>query len=179
MNESPNAPLPADSGVSDHKNEAINQVRFAVLTVSDTRTLETDKSGRTICDLLEAAGHTLHERRIVKDDVAPIRTAINELSDLDKLDAIIATGGTGIAARDVTPEAIQPLLDGDIPGFGELFRMLSYDEIGPACILSRSFAGRIKNKLVVCLPGSTNAIKLAVNKILLPEITHLVHHLCN
>ena len=170
---------PKDSGVSDHKSAAREQIRFSVITVSDTRTLETDKSGRVITELLEASGHSLVDRRVVKDEIAEIREAVASLAELGNLDAILTTGGTGIAARDKTPESVLPLLDGEIPGFGELFRMLSYEEIGPACILSRAFAGRIKSKLVVCLPGSTNAIKLAVNKILIPEITHLVHHLAN
>lgn len=184
MNESHNtsAPedsTPRDSGVADHKSDAKKQIHVAVLTVSDTRTLDTDKSGRIIAELFEAAGHQLVSRKIVKDEVEQIREAVTSWTEDQEVDAIITTGGTGIAARDKTPEAVLPLLDGEIPGFGELFRMLSYEEIGPACILSRAFAGRIKNKMIACLPGSTNAIKLAVNKILLPEITHLVHHVRN
>lgn len=168
---------PRESGLQSHKAAAPKQVNFAVLTMSDTRTLETDKSGKFVVNSMVAAGHNLLQHTVIPDDTPVISNTVRELAKLSEIDAILTTGGTGITSRDKTPEAIEPMLDGKIPGFGELFRMLSYEEIGPACILSRAFAGRVGNVLIFCLPGSTNAIKLAMNKILLPELPHLVHHL--
>lgn len=159
-----------------HQRAAPQVVRFCVLTISDTRTLDTDSSGQLIASKLQAAGHAQVERAIVRDEPAEIREAVERLCRLQGVDAIIATGGTGLSPRDRTPEAIEPLFEVLIPGFGELFRMLSYAEIGAASMLSRAVAGRIGSVLVFCLPGSSHAVDLAMEKLLVPELPHLVHH---
>ena len=164
-------------GVSLHRRAAPQALQIAVITVSDTRTLENDTSGQWVVDAFSTAGHSIVERLIVPDELPLIREAVQTRTTASaKLDAIILTGGTGISPRDTTPEAIEPLLDLMLPGFGELFRMLSFAEIGAASMLSRAFAGRIGGVLVFCLPGSTAAVRLAVDKLLLPELPHLVHH---
>jgi molybdenum cofactor biosynthesis protein B len=160
--------------VEAHRKAAVGVVRVAVITISDTRTLETDTSGTLLVDAFAGAGYEVIERLIVPDEVSDIRGAVTRL--VGTVDAIITTGGTGIAPRDRTPEAIESLIEVPLPGFGELFRMLSYHEIGAASMLSRAFAGRIGTTLVFCLPGSNNAIRLAVDKLLLCELKHLVHH---
>lgn len=164
------------TSTAQHRSQARNRLVFAVLTISDTRTLETDSSGQLIVERMEAAGHLLLERRIVPDEPIEICSAVGQLCAASKLDVILATGGTGISPRDRTPEAVEPLLDAHLPGFGEMFRVLSYQEIGPATMLSRAFAGRIGSVLIFCLPGSSNAVKLAMDKLLVPELPHLVHH---
>jgi molybdenum cofactor biosynthesis protein B len=161
---------------TEHRELAPEKLRYAVVTISDTRTLETDKSGLLLHQTMGAAGHELASRTIVKDEVDQIRQRVIELGNDPNLDAILLTGGTGLSPRDRTPEAVEPLLDADIPGFGELFRMLSYQEIGAASMLSRAMAGRRGRMLIFCLPGSTNAVRLAVEKLLVPELPHLVHH---
>ncbi len=162
--------------VEAHRKAATGVVRVAVITISDTRTLETDTSGKMLVDSFAGAGYEIIERVIVPDEVPDIRGAVTRLIQGGKVDAIITTGGTGIAPRDRTPEAIENLIEVPLPGFGELFRMLSYQEIGAASMLSRAFAGRVGPTLVFCLPGSNNAIRLAVDKLLLCELKHLVHH---
>jgi molybdopterin adenylyltransferase len=142
----------------------------AVLTVSDTRTLETDTSGALAEAELRRSGHDVTERRIVTDDVAAIRAALEHSIAAPDVDAVIVTGGTGITARDVTPDALAPLVTKAIPGFGELFRMLSYAEIGAATIQSRAEAALCSGTLVFALPGSTNAVRLALEKIILPQL---------
>lgn len=162
--------------VEAHRNAAKGIVRVAVITISDTRTIETDTSGKMLIDAFAGAGYDVIERTIVPDEVQDIRGAVTRLVHSGSVDAIVTTGGTGIAPRDRTPEAIESLIDVPLPGFGELFRMLSYHEIGAASMLSRAFAGRVGTTLVFCLPGSNNAIRLAVDKLLLGELKHLVHH---
>ncbi len=159
----------------EHRSAAPQSLRFSVVTLSDTRTLADDRSGQLLVDRLSAAGHKLIDRRIVRDELSEIRSVVSELCNTH-IDVLLLTGGTGIAPRDQTPEAVEPLLDVTLPGFGELFRMLSYAEIGPAAMLSRALAGRIGQVLVFCLPGSTNAVKLAAEKLLIPELPHLVFH---
>ncbi len=144
-------------------------LRFAVLTVSDSRTEATDTSGALIVERLTAAGHGLVGRRIVHDDVASIREIVASFIAAGA-DVVLATGGTGLTARDVTPEALEPLLTKPIPGFGELFRSLSYAEIGAATIQSRAFAGVLGPALVFGLPGSTGAVRLALEKILIEQL---------
>ena len=170
-----NSPTSSPS-VDAHRNAAKGVVRVAVITISDTRTLETDTSGKMLVDAFAGAGYEVAERLIVPDEVRDIRGAVTRLIRAGDVDAIITTGGTGIAPRDRTPEAIEGLIEVPLPGFGELFRMLSYQEIGAAAMLSRAFAGRVGTTLVFCLPGSNNAIRLAVDKLLLGELKHLVHH---
>ena len=138
--------------------------------MSDTRTLETDKSGGFIVEAVLAAGHVLAERHIVADDLAVLQTIFADLVEDEGVDVVLATGGTGVTQRDVTPEAMTPLVTKWIPGFGELFRHLSYAEIGAATIQSRAEAALCKGTLVFVLPGSTGAVKLALEKIILPQL---------
>jgi len=152
-------------------------VTCAVITVSDTRSPETDKSGQLIKQLLIDAGHRVAEYTILKDEPTQIRTQLEVLGNSSDIDAVIFNGGTGIAPRDTTYDAIETLLEKTLPGFGELFRFLSYQEIGSRAIASRAIAGVYQNKLVFSLPGSTNAVRLAVQQLILPELAHLVSQL--
>ena len=145
-------------------------LQIAIITVSDTRTLETDKSGGLLVDTLLAAGHRIALRKIVKDDLDAIRSALSFAIDSPAIEVVITTGGTGITQRDVTPEAFAPLVTKAIPGFGELFRWLSYADIGASTIQSRAEAGLCGTTLVFMLPGSTGAVRLALDKILLPQL---------
>ena len=145
-------------------------LRIAVLTVSDTRTLDTDKSGGLIEQSVTAAGHVLAARQIVPDELTLLQSALAALVADQTVDVVIATGGTGITKRDVTPEALTPLVTKWIPGFGELFRYLSYADIGAATIQSRAEAALCGGTLVFALPGSTGAVKLALEKIILPQL---------
>jgi molybdenum cofactor biosynthesis protein B len=146
-----------------------------VLTVSDTRTQSTNTSGNAIVALLEEGGHTVVGRQIVKDDPAAVRDVV--LSEAPNTDVIITTGGTGITSRDSTYEAITALLEKRLDGFGELFRMLSYDQIGSAAMLTRACAGTIGRTAVFSLPGSEHAVRLGVSKLILPELGHVVREL--
>jgi len=145
-------------------------LQIAIITVSDTRTLETDKSGGLLLDQLLAAGHLIAQRTIVKDDLQKIRAAIAAGVNEAAIDVVVTTGGTGITQRDVTPEALAPLVTKSIPGFGELFRFLSYADIGAATIQSRAEAALCGTTLVFLLPGSTGAVRLALEKIILPQL---------
>ncbi len=158
----------------EHKAEAPASVRCFVLTVSDTRTEATDASGRAIVELLGAAGHALIGRAIVKDEPELVRDTIaRQLANPD-VQVVITTGGTGITSRDSTYEAVTALLQKRLDGFGELFRMLSYEHIGPAAIMSRACAGLSAGRIIVCLPGSEKAVRLAMERLLIPELGHLV-----
>jgi molybdopterin adenylyltransferase len=163
--------------VHRHRESAPEHVRLAVLTISDTRTPENDTGGDTIEELMRGAGHEIVERRIVRDDAARIRTEIVNLLARPDADAVITTGGTGISARDKTYEVVDRMIEKKLDGFGEIFRALSYEEIGAAAILSRAVAGTVGTKLVACLPGSRNAVRLAVEKLLVPEISHVIFEL--
>jgi molybdopterin adenylyltransferase len=145
-------------------------IHVAVLTVSDSRTRETDTSGDAIAEALTGAGHRVVERRIVSDDVEKLRAAFGAWIDDPEVDAVIATGGTGITGRDVTPEALAPLVTKPIPGFGELFRHLSFADIGVSTIQSRADAAVCRTTLVFLLPGSTGAVRLGLSKIILPQL---------
>lgn len=145
-------------------------LRIAVVTVSDTRTLETDKSGGLIVELMQAAGHDLAVRRIVRDELSQLSATFRALIDDPGVDVVLATGGTGITLRDVTPEALSPHVTKWIPGFGELFRYLSYADIGAATIQSRAEAALCQGTLVFALPGSTGAVRLALEKIIVPQL---------
>ena len=145
-------------------------LRIAIVTVSDTRTLETDKSGGLLVDQLLSAGHVIALRTIVKDDLDAVRHALSVGIDAPEIDVVISTGGTGITQRDITPEAFAPLVTKCIPGFGELFRALSYADIGASTIQSRAEAGLCGTTLVFMLPGSTGAVRLALEKIILPQL---------
>jgi len=150
-------------------------VRCAILTVSDTRTEATDTSGKFIMAALEERGLPLTGYRIVTDDASIIRTAVD--SFLDAAEVVLIHGGTGISRRDTTFEAIQSMLEKTLPGFGEIFRTLSFQEIGPAAMLSRATAGVVRGRLVFSMPGSTGAVRLALEQLILPEIQHLVWEL--
>lgn len=145
-------------------------LNVAVLTVSDTRTRDNDTSGDLIEERLKAAGHRVAARLILKDDVAALRAQFRAWIEDPQIEAIISTGGTGLTRRDVTPEAVEPLLTKPIPGFGELFRWLSYEEIGTATIESRALAGVAGDTLIFCLPGSTGACRLGMERIILPQL---------
>ena len=163
--------------VHKHRDAAPEKVRVAVLTISDTRTPQTDTGGDTIEELVRGAGHEVVERDIVRDEAASIRMKLVDLLGRSDVDAVITTGGTGISARDTTYEVVDRLLEKRLDGFGEIFRMLSYEEIGAAAFLSRAVAGTVGTKFLVCLPGSRNAVQLAVEKLLVSEISHVVFEL--
>lgn len=162
----------------EHRQEAPHDVRFFVLTVSDTRNEINDASGNLIQELLAQAGHQLVGSLIVSDDAPAIIDAVKTATDgISDPEAIIVTGGSGIGVRDVSPEALRPLLTKELPGFGEVFRVLSYGEIGSATMLSRAFAGVMGRTLLFVLPGSPNAVRLAMEKLIVPELGHLVREL--
>ena len=163
--------------VEKHREASPEKIRVAVLTVSDTRTPETDTGGNVIVELMQGAGHEISHREIVKDDAPLIEVVLQELLADAGVDAVITTGGTGISARDTTYEVVSRRIDKKLDGFGELFRVLSYEEIGAAAMLSRAVAGASGSKFLACLPGSSNAVRLAVEKLLVPEISHLVFEL--
>ncbi|MEB3179481.1 MAG: MogA/MoaB family molybdenum cofactor biosynthesis protein [Nostocaceae cyanobacterium] len=152
-------------------------VKCAIVTVSDTRTAETDKSGQIIKELLLVAGHAVGAYRIIPDEPAQIQAYIAVLGNNSEINAVIFNGGTGIAPRDTTYDAIEELLEKTLPGFGELFRFLSYQEIGSRAIASRAVAGVYRQKLIFSVPGSSNAVRLAMEKLILPELPHLVSQL--
>lgn len=167
--------LSISMSVHEHHHEAgaRHHLKVAVITATDTRGPDADESGKLIIDLLEAAGHLIEHYELAPDDPERIRHAVRErLADSA---VIIVNGGTGIADRDVTIEAIRPFLSKELEGFGELFRMLSYHEVGSAAFLSRALAGVANGKIVVALPGSPAACKLAMEKLLLPELGHMAH----
>jgi len=158
--------------------EDFTNVRAAVLTISDTRTLHTDTSGAAICERLEAFGHCVARRELVRDNVDEIRAAFASHIADPEIDVVIATGGTGITTRDVTPEALAPLVTKAIPGFGELFRWISFQEIGTSTIQSRAEAALCDTTYVFLLPGSTNAVITAMDRILIPQLDYR-HKPCN
>ena len=163
--------------VHKHKESAPETVRVAILTISDTRTPETDTGGDIAEELLREAGQEVVERRIVRDEVSGIRNSLIDLLARSDVDAVVATGGTGISARDTTFEVVERMVEKRLDGFGEIFRMLSYQEIGSAAIMSRALAGSVGSKFVASLPGSRNAVRLAVEKLLVPELSHIVFEL--
>jgi len=156
-----------------HRSDAPRSVATSVITVSDTRTLETDTGGALVVSLLEAAGHAVATRQIVPDEPEAIRGAVEAALADDACRAVVLTGGTGVAPRDVTPDTVEPLLERVVPGFGELFRLLSYEDIGSAALLSRALAGITRGKVVFVIPGSRGAVGLAMEKLIVPEIAHL------
>lgn len=166
----------ASESVQEHRQCAPESLNICVLTVSDTRTLETDVGGRLIESMLLEAGHTIMARRVVPDEREGIAATARDLLGIVGTDALLVTGGTGLAARDQTTEAIESLYDAIIPGYGELFRMLSFQEIGPAAMLSRASAGRVGRQVVVTMPGSPAGVKLAMERLIVPELPHLVFH---
>lgn len=149
------------------------KVVVSILTLSDTRTEHDDESGKLLCELFTAAGHSIEQYQVHNENPEAVRVTLEEWL-ARKPGAIVCCGGTGIAARDNTVEVAKSLFTKEIPGFGELFRFLSFQQIGAAAMLSRAVAGVAKESLLVCLPGSAKAVRLATTRILLPEITHIV-----
>ncbi len=150
----------------------------AVLTVSDTRSEENDTSGDFLCGAASAAGHQVIERRIVRDDIYQIRAVVSQWIAADAVSVVLVTGGTGFSGRDSTPEALLPLFDKNIEGFGEIFRQLSYDEIGSSTIQSRALGGFANDTVIFCMPGSTGACKTAWNGIIGEQLDSR-HRPCN
>ena len=158
----------------EHKAAAPKSVGCYVVTVSDTRTEDTDTGGKAIVELLSGAGHRIIGRSLVRDDPEQLRDAIGRQLANPDVQVVITTGGTGITSRDCTFEAVSTMLWKRLDGFGELFRMLSYDQIGSGAIMSRALAGTIAGRVIVSLPGSEAAVRLALEKLLIPELGHLV-----
>jgi molybdenum cofactor biosynthesis protein B len=160
-------------GVQDHKQHAPRSVRVYVVTISDTRTEANDTSGQAAKQLIEAAGHIVAGYAVLKDDPREVAALVRRIADEKLADAVVTSGGTGVSSRDSTYEAIAGLLDKRLDGFGELFRMLSYAEIGSAAMLSRAVGGLHRGVPVFATPGSTAAVRLALEKLILPELGHL------
>ncbi len=157
---------------SRHTEREFIALSICVLTVSDTRDEDTDKSGKLLADRLVAAGHSLHEKRIVPDDIYWIRAVISAWIADPEVNAVISTGGTGVTGRDGTPEAVSPLLDKTIDGFGEVFRTISYDEIRTSTIQSRALAGVANATYIFCLPGSSGACRTAWDKLIVEQLDY-------
>ncbi len=160
-----------------HRKSSGLVVHCAVITLSDTRNESTDSSGRTIRDLLSGAGNTITHYQIVKDEPVELQSVLRDLLGRDDIDAIVTNGGTGISRRDQTVSVIEKLLDQPLPGFGELFRMLSWEQIASGAMLSRAIGGIARGKLIFALPGSTKAVELGMTKLILPELKHLISEL--
>jgi molybdopterin adenylyltransferase len=165
---------PPSSVPAQHRATAPVSIGCAVITVSDTRTLENDTGGAELVSHLAAAGHAVLERRIVADEPAQLEALIGEWTGREEIAAILLTGGTGISSRDQTYETISRLLTKPLPGYGELFRLLSYQEIGPAAMLSRALGGVAGRTLILTMPGSPKAVRLAMGQLIVPELGHLV-----
>ena len=160
--------------VDEHRATSPQTLHCAVVTVSDTRTLETDSGGQAVVDRLQAAGHAVVLRRIIPDEPDQLRGAVCEIADRGAIDAVLITGGTGISSRDRTFEVVSELLTKTLPGYGELFRWLSYQDVGPAAMLSRALGGIRGQTVVLSMPGSPAAVALAMEKLIVPELGHLV-----
>jgi molybdenum cofactor biosynthesis protein B len=159
---------------AEHRATAPDRVVCAVITVSDTRTPETDAGGQAVCDHLTAAGFEVAHREIIPDEPARMRPLLERLRDDATIDAVLLTGGTGLSSRDQTYETVSSLLTRPLPGYGELFRTLSYQDVGPAAMLSRATGGLIERTIVLTMPGSPAAVRLAMEKLIVPELRHLV-----
>jgi molybdopterin adenylyltransferase len=159
---------------AEHRASAPQKVVCAVVTVSDTRTPQTDTGGQTAIDLLTAAGYEVGAREIIRDEPEAMRRLLETFRDDDAIDAVLLTGGTGVSSRDRTYETVTSLITRELPGYGELFRALSFAEIGPAAMLSRAAGGLVGRTVVLSMPGSPAAVRLAVEKLIVPELRHLV-----
>lgn len=157
-----------------HRGESPERLRFALITISDTREAATDSGGDYLAQRVLEAGHAVVQRALVRDEAPAITAAVRDAITRDDVELVLCTGGTGIAPRDVTVPTLERLFDSSIPGFGELFRWLSFQEIGSAAMLSRACAGLIGGKVVIALPGSPKALRLALDRLVLPEAGHLV-----
>jgi len=165
-------------GLKEHHRTAPSAVAVGLITVSDSRTEATDESGRLCAELCDKAGHHVAARRLVPDDPALVRAAIEEMiASAAGVQAILVNGGTGISRRDRTFEAVSGMLEGRLDGFGELFRALSYKEIGAAAMLSRAVGGHARGRAIFCMPGSPSAVRLAMTELILPELGHIVAEL--
>lgn len=164
------------NSTKEHKKQAPSSVNSVILTISNSRTLKNDDSGRLIKELLIKNNHKIIEHTIIKDDKEEIICKINDLIKNDDINMIITNGGTGLSEKDVTIEAIKPLFERELTGFNSLFMMLSYEAIGSAAMLSRATAGVANGKIIFCLPGSQKACELAM-KLIIPEIRHITKHL--
>ncbi len=165
----------ARMSVDEHRQRALaGPFGFAAITVSDSRTPKTDRGGPKLRELVEAAGHAVICGSIVADQIPAIRRTVEECLHRAEVDAVLLTGGTGLSPRDLTPEAVRPLFELEIPGFGELFRQLSFAEIGAAAMLSRATAGLAAGRAIFLLPGSPAALALAMQRLVLPELGHLL-----
>jgi molybdenum cofactor biosynthesis protein B len=164
----------AKIGHVEHKKQAPRTVSCAVLVISDTRTEKTDESGRLIMQALRENGHKLFEYGVLKNDAGLIDSKLDALLNRDGLQVVITSGGTGASRMDITIETVLPVLEKKLDGFGELFRYLTYQEIGTASIMSRALAGVARGKVIICLPGSLAAVRMAIDKIILPEVGHMV-----
>ncbi len=164
----------ASPSAEEHRRQGAAAVACAVVTISDTRTIDTDKSGALIVELLEKAGHRVLDRAIVPDEPSRIRQLLSQWAQRGDVDAVLLTGGTGISPRDQTFETVSAMFTKPLPGYGELFRMLSYAEIGAAALLSRAVGGLFGSMAVLTMPGSTAAVRLAMEKLIVPELGHIV-----
>jgi len=165
------------SGAAEHKAQGPISIGCGVITCSDTRTPETDKSGQLIQELLRQNGHHIPSYVVVKDEPEEVRTLLESLGQNSQVGAVIINGGTGISHRDTTFEAVDGLLEKRLTGFGEIFRYLSYKDIGSSAILSRATAGLFKGKVLFSIPGSSGAVRLAMEQLILPELPHIVGEL--
>ncbi len=163
--------------IVEHRSRALQKVNFGVLTISSSRTVENDTGGSTAKECIQKAGGEVCHARIVADDFEKIRSAVGECVSHASVEAIVLTGGTGISPKDLTPDALSSLFELELPGFGELFRLLSYQEIGTAALLSRAAAGVVGRKPIFALPGSPAAVRLGLERIVLPEIGHILAEL--
>ena len=159
--------------MSEHPISKKTPTTFALVVTSDTRTEREDETGRIAVSLIEGDGHSVASHTIVSNNEDKIRAEVEKLLFDDAVDVIVTSGGTGIGSKDKTVAAVAPLLEKKMPGFGELFRRISYDEVGGAAIMSRATAGVANGKLIFCLPGSRNAVKVALTKIILPNVGHM------
>ena len=159
--------------MSEHPTEKKIPTTFAIVVTSDTRTKKEDETGRIAVGLIEGDGHTVVSHTLVPNNEEKIRAEVERLLNDGGVQVIVTSGGTGIGTKDKTVATVTPLLEKEIPGFGELFRRISYDEVGGAAIMSRATAGVVKGKLIFCLPGSRNAVKVALSKIILPNLGHM------
>lgn len=159
-----------------HPHHEVDEISFGVVTVSSSRTLETDKSGDALVETIESGGYSVGRRELVGDQQDAITATVEAMIEMDEIDAVVVTGGTGLSPTDVTVEAVKPLFDQSIPGFGELFRYLSYEDIGPRALLSRAFAGSRDGVPVFCLPGSEQAATFGTEQLVVPTIAHVLGH---
>ena len=161
-------------GTEEHKGRAPKSVGFGVVTVSDTRTEKDDLSGVAIIEIMKSTGHKFVRKVIVRDEVEQIQKALREMLEDKETSAVVLNGGTGVSRRDVTLEAALDFEEKGLPGFGELFRMLSFEEVGGAAMMSRATAFVTEGKVVFCLPGSERAVRLAITRLVAPEVAHMV-----